>query len=81
MSGATPIDRYRRGIVSATRQSGCPGRRDRSLFAPGLRSLNYKRHVIFLARIAAADDESVILRIVHRRRNMPALVYLGDLAG
>ena len=49
--------------------------RDRSLFAAGLRSVNYRRHVIFFARIAAAGDEPVILRIVHQRRNLPALVY------
>ena len=55
--------------------------RDRSLFAPGLRSLNYRRHIIFFARIAAAGDEPVILRIVHQRRNMPALVYFEDIGG
>ena len=33
------------------------------------------------ARIAAADDDPVILRIVHQRRNMPALVYLEDIDG
>lgn len=55
------------------------GGRDRSLFAPGLRSLTYKRHVNFFARMAVADDEPVILRIVHERRNMPALVYSQDL--
>ena len=51
------------------------GGRNRSLFAAGLRSVNYRRHVVFFARIAAADDEPVILRIVHQRRNLPALVY------
>ena len=72
-----------RGLVRAFEGvSGNPeGGRDRSLFAPGLRSLNYQRHVIFFARIAAADDEPVILRIVHQRRNMPALVYFDDLEG
>ena len=55
------------------------GGRDRSLFAPGLRSVNYKLHVIFVARIAAAGDEPVIVRIVHQRRNMPALVYFEDI--
>ena len=55
------------------------GGRDRSLFAPGLRSVNYKLHVIFFARIAAAGDEPVIVRIVHQRRNMPALVYFEDI--
>ena len=55
--------------------------RDRRLFAPGLRSVNYGRHVIFYARIAAADGEPVILRIVHGRRNLPALVYYEDISG
>ena len=55
------------------------GGRDRSLLAPGLRSVNYKLHVIFFARIAAAGDEAVIVRIVHQRRSMPALVYFEDI--
>ena len=57
------------------------GGRDRSLFAPGLRSLSYGRHVIFFARIDAAAGEPVIVRIVHQRRNMPALVYFEDIGG
>ena len=57
------------------------GGRDRSLFAAGLRSTSYRRHVVFFARIAAADDEPVILRIVHQRRNMQALVYYEDIGG
>ena len=57
------------------------GGRDRSLFAPGLRSVDYRRHVVFFARIAAAGDEAVILRIVHQRRNMQALAYFEDIGG
>ncbi len=53
--------------------------RDRSLFATGLRSVSYEKHVSFYARIAAADNALVILRIAHQRRNMPALVYFEDL--
>ena len=70
-----------RGLVRVleTITANPEGGRDRSLFAPGLRSLTYKRHVIFFARIAAAEGEPVILRIVHERRNMPALVYFEDL--
>ena len=30
---------------------------------------------------AAADNEPVILRIVHQRRNMPALIYFEALGG
>ena len=55
--------------------------RDRSLFATGLRSVNYERHVIFFAQIAAAGGSPVILRIVHQRRNLPALVYFEDMDG
>lgn len=55
--------------------------RDRGLFAPGMRSVNYGRHVIFFARVAKAGNDPVILRIVHQRRNMPALVYFEDLDG
>ena len=46
------------------------GGRDRSLFAAGLRSVNYGRHVIFFARIAAAGDEPVIVPPLtfHERR-------------
>ena len=74
---------YYRSLVRAFEgiSTNPEGGRDRSLFAPRLRSLNYKRHIIFFARIAAADNEPVILRIVHQRRNMPALVYFDDLGG
>ena len=74
---------YYRGLVrtfegiTADPDSG----RGRSLFAAGLRSVNYRRHVVFFARIAAANNEPVILRIVHQRRNMPALVYFEDIGG
>lgn len=57
------------------------GGRDRSLFAPGLRSLTYRRHLVFFARIAAAGDVPVIVRIVHQRRNLPALVYFEEIGG
>ena len=74
---------YYRGLVrtfegiTADPDSG----RDRSLFATGLRSVNYRRHVVFFARIASANNEPVVLRIVHQRRNMPALVYFEDISG
>ena len=72
---------YYRGLVRAFEGivADPDGGRDRSLFAAGLRSVNYKRHVIFFARIAAADGEPVILKIVHQRRNMLALVYFEDI--
>tara|TARA_R110002124_G_scaffold173351_1_gene340909 strand:+ start:35 stop:178 length:144 start_codon:yes stop_codon:yes gene_type:complete len=46
-----------------------------------MRSVNCQRHVIFYKRLDAADGAAVILRIVHLRRNMPALVYYEDLDG
>ena len=55
--------------------------RERSLFAAGLRSVDYEKHVIFFARVAAADNAPVILRLVHQRRNMPALIYFEALGG
>ena len=72
---------YYRGLVRAFEGIAAhpDGGRNRSLFAPDLRSVNYKLHVIFFARIAAAGDEPVIVRIVHQRRNMPALVYFEDI--
>ena len=75
--------RYYRGMVAAFEGIAADpdDGRDRSLFAAGLRSVNYRQHVVFFARIAAASGEPVILRIVHRRRNMPALVYFEDIGG
>ena len=74
---------YYRGLVHAFEAIAASpdGGRDRSLFAAGLRSLSYERHVIFFARIDAAGGEPVILRIVHLRRNLPALVYFDDIGG
>ena len=74
---------YYRGLVRTFEGIAADpdGGRDRSLFAAGLRSVNYGRHVIFFARIAAAGDEPVVVRIVQQRRNMPALVYYEDLDG
>ncbi len=81
--GRTQWLTYYRGLVRTFDgiTANPAGGRDRSLFAPGLRSVNYGRHVIFYARIAAADGEPVILRIVHGRRNLPALVYYEDISG
>ena len=74
---------YYRGLVQTFEAIAAnpDGGRDRSLFAVGLRSVNYRRHVVFFARIAAAGGEPVILRIVHQRRNMPALKYYEDIGG
>jgi toxin ParE1/3/4 len=51
---------------------------DRSLFAPHLRSFNLKRHIVFY-RFLEGGDQLVIVRIVHQRRNLSALLYHDDL--
>lgn len=53
--------------------------RDRSLFVPGVRSLICEQHVIFYQRLDAAKGAPVVLRIVHQKRHLPALVYYDDL--
>ena len=75
--------KYYRGLVRAFEAiaSDPDGGRDRSLFAAGLRSVSYRRHVLFFARIATAGNAPAILRIVHQRRHLPALVYFEDLEG
>ena len=74
---------YYRGLVRAFEDiwANPESGRDRNLFAEGLRSVNYASHIIFFARVAAAGDNPVILRIVHRRRNLPALVYFDGIGG
>ena len=55
--------------------------RSRDLFHPGLRSVNYQRHIIFYKRIVANDNLPVLLRIIHQKRYLPALIYYEDLDG
>lgn len=55
--------------------------RPRDLFYPGMRSMNYKEHIIFYKRIKANNNAPVILRISHQQRNLPALVYYEELDG
>lgn len=73
--------KYYRGLVTVfERIAADPGTgRDRGIFAKGLRSLNFARHVIFFAPLKAANGAPVIVRIVHQRRHMPALIYYEDL--
>ncbi|WP_306045186.1 type II toxin-antitoxin system RelE/ParE family toxin [Nioella sp. MMSF_3534] len=73
---------YRQLVTAFERITGDPDAgRDRSLLVPGMRSVSCQRHVIFFKRLDATDGAAVILRIVHQRRNMPALVYYEDLDG
>ncbi len=75
--------KYYRGLARAFEDimANPDGGRDRSLFAPGLRSIDYEKHVIFFTRVSAAENAPVILRIVHHRRNIPALTYFESLGG
>ncbi len=75
--------KYYRGLVSAFEviAENPEKGRARNLFYPDMRSVNYERHVVFYKRIKANDNEPVILRIVHQKRNMPVLVYYEELDG
>lgn len=64
-------------IIAKTPEVG----RDRSLFVNGLRSLICEKHMIFYQRLDAAKGKPVVLRIVHQKRHLPALVYYDDLNG
>lgn len=67
---------YRQLAAALERISGDPGcGRDRSLFAPGMRSLDIGQHVVFFQPLDVADGVPVVLRIMPRRRNLPALSY------
>jgi len=74
---------YYRGLVrtferiEANPMSG----RSRDLFRKGMRSVNYGRHIIFFSPVDAAGGEPVVLRILHQRRHLPAMVYYDDLDG
>ena len=73
--------KYYRGFISAFEDIQInPNRgRKRNLFYEGMLSRNYEKHVIFYMPIEAANGDPIILRIVHQRRNLPALVYYEDL--
>lgn len=75
--------KYYRGLVAVFEriEANPEASRDRHLFVKGMRSINFEKHTIFFARLKAANSEPVILRIVHQRRYMPALVYYEDLDG
>ena len=53
--------------------------RDRSLFVSGMRSIQCGKHVVFYKGVAVAGGAPVVIRIVHQKRHMPALVYYDDL--
>ncbi|MFT3756221.1 MAG: type II toxin-antitoxin system RelE/ParE family toxin [Pseudoxanthomonas sp.] len=72
---------YRRLVAAFEMISDNPDAgRDRSLFVPGMRSLNCEKHVIFYQSLEVAGGGPVILRVVHQRRYLPALIYYDDLS-
>lgn len=74
---------YYRGLMDALENIAANPRsgRNRDLFRKGMRSLNYGRHIVFFSPANAAGGEPVILRILHQRRHLPAMVYYDDLDG
>lgn len=73
--------RYYRGLVSTFEQieQSPQAGRPRDLFVPGMRSVSYGKHIIFYLPVKAAVDAVVVLRILHQRRHLPALVYYEDI--
>lgn len=73
--------KYYRGLAAVFERISTDPKtgRDRRLFVEGMRSVNFEKHVIFFKQLEAADNAPVILRIIHQRRHMPALVYYEDL--
>ena len=53
--------------------------RPRGILRPRMRSLAYQKHLIFFEPIAHAGGQTVILRVLHERRNFAALSYHDDL--
>jgi len=74
---------YYRGLVAALEKIEAEpmSGRSRDLFRKGMRSVNYGRHIIFFSPVDAAGGEPVVLRILHQRRHLPAMVYYDDLDG
>lgn len=72
---------YYRGMGAAFRQIAAHPDcgRTRHLLAKEMRSLVYEQHLIFFAPVADFGGRTVILRILHQRRNLVALAYFDDL--
>ncbi len=76
------LDDYR-GLVHALEaiETNPMSGRSRDLLRKGMRSVNYGRHIIFFSPFDAAGGAPVVLRILHQRRHLPAIVYYDDLDG
>ena len=74
---------YYRGLVATleTIEVNPMSGRSRDLFRKGMRSVNCDRHIIFFSPVDAADGAPVVVRILHQRRHLPAMVYYDDLDG
>ena len=72
---------YYRGLGAAFRRIASEPEcgRPRALLGVGVRSLAYEKHLIFFAQVANFGGQTVILRILHQRRNLAAVTYLDDL--
>jgi toxin ParE1/3/4 len=55
--------------------------RPRDLMRQGMRSLTFQRHLIFFQSPREPNGKTVVLRIIHEKRNFAALSYGDDLEG
>ncbi|MDB5661622.1 MAG: plasmid stabilization protein ParE [Cypionkella sp.] len=55
--------------------------RPRDLMLMGMRSMPHEKHVIFFLPAKTGVGSAAILRIVHQRRNLAALLYYENLDG
>jgi toxin ParE1/3/4 len=55
--------------------------RPRDIILSGMRSLTYERHLIFFMPARESGGRTIVLRIVHQARHLPALSYADDLEG
>ena len=53
--------------------------RPQDALRPRMRSLDYQKHLIFFEPITHAGGETVVLRIIHQRRDIAALTFHNDL--
>ena len=72
--------RYFAGIVAMFERATVDQKRGRPRDAlrPRMRSLDYQKHLIFFEPITHSGGAVVILRIVHKRRDIAALSYHDD---
>lgn len=74
---------YFNGLMAAFERASSDGTcgRPRDDLRPGMRCLGYQQHLVFFQSIAHAGGATVILRIVHQRRDLAALSYYDSLEG